>query len=408
MKIKTILKIIDGKFVNENGSFNKIKLDSRCLNKNDLFIAINNGYKYIDEALKKGCKVITDKDVNNTIKVENSIIALGKIALYLREKYDKDIIAITGSNGKTTTKELIYSVLSKKFQVLKNDKNKNNDIGLPETLLDLNDKYDICVLELGMNHQGEIDYLGNICKPDYSVITNIGSSHIGNLGSIRNILKTKLEIIKHSGKVLVNGDNKYLNKVRNTNKVSIKEMSNIEYYIDRTEFDYNNTHFIFNIPGKHLLIDVLFAIKLGLIYRVNINDIKDAIYEFQPIEGRMNIIRDKFTIIDDSYNSNFESLSGSLELLKNDDRFKYIILGDMLELGKYSKMYHKKINKILKKINNKKVLLIGEYTKYIDGEHFDNKEEIIDYLNELDLNGSIILVKGSHAFELDEIIKRLI
>lgn len=407
MKVKKLLKIIDGKGNNISGSFNKIKFDSRLSNKNDLFIAINDGYKYIDDALKKDCKVVSEVDRNDVIKVENSIKALGKIAAYKRQNFNKPVIAITGSNGKTTTKDLIYQVLSKKYKVLKNDKNKNNDIGLPETLLDLNEKYDMCVLELGMNHFGEIDYLANICKPDYAIITNIGSAHIGNLGNKRNILKAKLEIKKYSKNLIVNGNDKYLKKIKNAKKVSLKELKDITYFIDKTEFNYNNTHFTFNIPGKHLLIDVLFAIKIGLIYDVDISDIKDAISEYQTIEGRMNIIKGDYTIFDDCYNANYESLKGSLNVIKNDNRLKIIILADMLELGKNSKKYHKKINKILKKIKNKEVLLIGEYTKYIKGKHFNNNDELYDYLVSILKKDSLVYVKGSHAFNLKVIVDKI-
>lgn len=407
MKIKTIVKIVDGKCDNKTGSVKKIKLDSRNLKKNDLFIAINDGYKYIDDALKKGCKVISEKDVGGIIKVNDSIKALGDLSGYMRDKYENKVIAITGSNGKTTTKELIYSVLSTKYNVLKNEKNKNNNIGLPETLLSLNNNYDICLLELGMNHKGEIDYLSNICKPDYSIITSIGSAHIGNLGSIKNILKAKLEIKDHSKNLIVNNDNKYLKKVKDSTKISIKELNNIEYYFDRTEFDYEDTHFIFNVPGKHLLIDVLFAIKMGIIFKIDIEDIREAIYNFNSVEGRMNIIKDKYTIIDDCYNSSYESLKGSLELLKKEEKFKIIILADMLELGDKSLKYHKKISKELNKIKNKEVLLIGNHTKCIKGKHFVNVAVLMNYLETILEEDCIVLVKGSNKFKLNKVVDKI-
>ena len=184
MKLSEINNILKGK-INKDVSFNKIKMNSKDITTNDVFLAINKGHNYIDEAINNGAVgIISEYDLDYpSIKVDNSILALGKIANYIRNLYDIPLIAITGSVGKTTTKELIYSVLSKKYKVLKSEKNKNNNIGCPLTLLNLDETYDIIVLEFGMNHFNEISYLSKICNPDYAIITNIGTAHIGNLGS---------------------------------------------------------------------------------------------------------------------------------------------------------------------------------------------------------------------------------
>lgn len=409
MYLSEINKVVDGIIYNDV-YINKIKTNSKEIEKGDLFLAINKGHDYINEAINNGAvAIISEIDVDNIpyIKVNSSIAALGKIANYIRNKYSIPLIAVTGSVGKTTTKELISLVLSKKYKVLKSLKNNNNHIGLPLTLLNLDDSYDIIVAELGMNHQGEIDYLSKICNPNYAVITNIGSAHIGNLGSKKNILKAKLEILNgmKDGYLIINNDDKYLKKIKYKNIIKVDKSSlNIKNlnYQDNIEFDINNIHFKIN-TYKHLLIDALIAIKIGILFDIDLNLINEAILEYQNSEGRLNIIKNKYTIIDDSYNSSFESLVGGLEILKNKEDFKFIVLGDMLELGKYSNKYHKKINKYLKKINNKQVLLIGKYTKVIKGKHFNDIDKLSDYLKQNIKYNDIIYIKGSHAMNLDKI-----
>lgn len=404
MKLSEINNILKGK-INKDVSFNKIKMNSKDITTNDVFLAINKGHNYIDEAINNGAVgIISEYDLDYpSIKVDNSILALGKIANYIRNLYDIPLIAITGSVGKTTTKELIYSVLSKKYKVLKSEKNKNNNIGCPLTLLNLDETYDIIVLEFGMNHFNEISYLSKICNPDYAIITNIGTAHIGNLGSKKNILKAKLEILDgmSNKNIIVNNKDRYLKKIRNAIKVDEKRLNVI--YKNENEFIIDNV--IFNYKYKHILPDIFIAIKVGLLFDINLKLISEAISEFEPIDGRLNIINREYKIIDDSYNSSYESLIEGLKSL--DNNFKYIVLADMLELGKFSIKYHKKVNRYLKKIKNKKVLLIGNYTKYIDGIHFENLDELILFLKSNINKGDTIYIKGSRKFNLDIIKTRI-
>ena len=410
MYLKDIFKLIGGNLYSDV-KVNKIKTNSKEISEGDLFIAINSGHDYIIDAINNGASaIISEKDFNYDIPkiiVNSTIESLGKIAKYIRSSYNIPLIAITGSVGKTTTKELIYSILSEKYKVLKSLKNQNNHIGLPLTLFNLDSTYDVIVVELGMNHFNEISYLSQICKPDYAIITNIGSAHIGNLGSKKNILKAKLEILDglNNRYLIVNKNDKYLKKLKYPNIIKVNDktlkVKNLNIGKNVT-FDIDDVHFIFN-SYSHLLDNVFIAIKIGLMFDIDLKTISEVIKKYQNIEGRLNIIKNKYTIIDDSYNSSFESLIGGLKQLENKDEFKIIVLGDMLELGKYSNTYHKKINKYLKKIKNKEVLLIGKYTNLIKGKHFDNVKDIISYIKTKDINGSIIYVKGSHAFNLDKI-----
>jgi len=422
MKIKTILKITNGTIINnvdETFKIRQIQIDSREVKKNDLFIAMQgkyqDGHDYIGDAIQNGAKaIICEKEIDidakvPLIKVSSSINALGSLALANRIKHkDIPLIAITGSCGKTTTKELISCILSKKYNVLKSAGNFNNHLGLPQTLLKINNNHDVIVCELGMNHEGEISYLSNLCLPDYSIITNIGTSHIGYLKSKRNIFKAKCEIMDgmSGGYLLINNNDKYLRKLK-SKKIDIvkvnNEAFNIKYDVDKTSFDLNIDnkvyHFVFNIPGKHILMDVLLAIKMSLMFKVPIEDIIDAVNEFEAYRGRLDIVKsDEITIIDDCYNSSYESLMGSLSLLKKDD-YNVVVLGDILELGKKSIKIHKKINKQLKKLPINEVLLIGEYTKVIDGKHFESIDELQNYLEKHEKKG-VFLVKASSKMDL--------
>ena len=250
MRIKDILKVTEGKLTNLtrlNKEINSLKLDSRKVETNDVFICINSGVNYIEDAIKNGAIcIISEEEIHyktniGIIKVDNIKNTLLKLGAYVRQKYKYiPLIAITGSVGKTTTKELIYNILSKEFAVLKSDGNKNNYIGVTETIFNLNSKYDICILELGMNHFNEIEELSLMVKPDISIITNIGTSHIGNLGSKKNILKAKLEILKgmDDGYLIIPNTDKLLRKInyKNTLKCYDVEISNI-YLKDSLKFN---------------------------------------------------------------------------------------------------------------------------------------------------------------------------
>ena len=422
MDLNKILSITNGIVLNnfKNYKINNIITDSRKVKKRDLFIALKgnkyNGHDYINNIKCSG--IIIDEDINITtnvpvIKVESTYDVLYKLGSFFRNTYNIPLIGITGSNGKTTTKELLSYILESKYNVLKNIDNHNNLIGVSETLFKLNKKIDIAVIEMGMNHSGEISKLSCMCKPNTGIITNIGSSHIGLLKSKKNIYKAKLEIRDGlSGNIIVNGDDKYLKRIKNSYKCgrcyyndliayniySNEELLEFSIYLDK---EYRVK---FNNPGIHFINDILIAIKVSLMYDIDMNTIIDRINGFKMVDNRMNIKHyKKFTIIDDSYNANYESMVGGLNVLKNIKDDKIIILGDMLELGKYSFRYHFKLNLILNKIDNKKVLTVGKYTKYIKGIHFNNNKELINYLKNMDLNNKYIYLKGSHGMHLEEI-----
>lgn len=432
MNVDELLKIIDGQFINEgqHKKINEFKIDSRNLKKGDVFIALigpnNDGHNYIQEALNKKvaavivCKKVNAKSKIPIILVKDTYETLMKIGAFFRHKYEIPVIGVTGSIGKTTTKELISDILSVKYRVLKNEKNYNNHIGIPLTLTKLNDHYDICVLEMGMNHLGEISRLSKMSKPNVGVITNIGTSHIGNLGSKKNILKAKMEIVDgmNGGLLVVNDMDKMLKHIKYSNilKCCLKEKP-FDINVDEKvsfKLKINNVlyNFSYNNSNESLIMNFVLAIHIGLLFDVNIDDITEVISNFKFPKERMEIIELGSTkIINDCYNASLESVVGAINLLKQKTGKKMIILGDILELGKYTIKIHKRIEKELKKLKDIKVLLVGNHTKHIKGynyQHFQTNQEIINYLNNVNLNDTTVLIKGSRGMHLEEVTKYLL
>lgn len=419
MKLNKLLKIVNGKYINNirtNKTIERFEFNTKNLHENDIFISINGGYKYIDEKTKY-LAIITDKIIcindHPVILVNNIYKSLADIAKYKRKKYKKTkYIGITGSVGKTTTKELLYNILKTKYTVYKNDLNYNNHIGLPYTLINMNQDYDYCILEMGMNHSGEIDYLSSISKPDIGVITNITNQHIENFESYEDIIKAKLEITNNlTGPLFID---KKFNKFSNHNNIinyKDYEIDNIKVNINSTSLDLKTNDKIYkikyNIPGIHLIENITNCIDISSYLGIKIEDIIKEINNFKMPNNRLNIYVKDYIIIDDSYNSSEESVLGILDTIKYIDIEKIIILGSILELGSHSKTIHQNINHKLKEIKSLNIL-VGDETKVIDGIHFDNNKDIIEYLKTLNLHDKLILIKGSHAMKLNEITQYLL
>lgn len=433
MKISELNEILNGEPLSfyKDKKINKIKTDTRTLEKGDVFLALkgNNydGHKFIDEALKKAsCVIVCEKMTRkkaNIIYVKDTYEALFKIASYYRKKYPCFFIAITGSVGKTTTKELLYKMLSTKYNVLKTEKNFNNHIGVPLTLFNLDETKEIGIIEMGMNHEGEIEKLSNLVNPDIALITKIGSSHIGNLKSKKNILKAKMEITKgiKDGILLVNGKDNYLKNIKSASNYEVVKTNNLIKYYDVKEtleklsfkilYEDKTYNITLNITGKHIIPNIILAMTVSLLLDIEMNKIIEVLKDFKLEKGRMEVIKkDNYIIINDCYNASIESFIGALDFIKKQKNSKILIIGDMLELGKYSKYYHKKLGKKLRKIKNSEILLIGNNTKLIKGNnmhHFDTIDEIEAYLKDKDLKDKIIFIKASRRLELEKLIDKL-
>lgn len=416
--------------------FKKIRIDSRLVKKGDLFIAIKgkekDGHQYVADVLKKHPSVIIvsklekqwqEKEIT-ILQVENTMQAMLTLAHYYRSCYPIPVIAITGSVGKTTAKELLYEILKTTYQVKKSIKNYNNRIGVALTLFELEPTDQLLVLEFGMNHKKEIEELSKLCHPDISMITNIGTAHIGFLNGKKNIAKAKLEILKgmDSGYFIKNPDDPYLKKVTsnqvevlNPKKDSQLYFTNIKLFQTKTSalLHYHDNVYpvMIPIPGKRILETIIMVIQVGLLFQISIEQMLPVLESFELPEGRGNLFPccNNVTLIDDTYNASLESLENNLIMLKLSCQSKYLIFGDFLELGTYAKKIHKQAAKKIKKISPVNVLLIGPYAKkmkkYLKGSlWFSNVDEALSYLKKQELKDCTILVKGSRKMHLDKIV----
>ena len=426
MKIKEILKALNGATIkgSKKGTIKGFAIDTRKLNEGDAFIVLEGSQSYIADAIKKKAKLlIVSEDISvsgiTVIKVKDTYQALVTLALYLKEKYNPYVIAITGSAGKSTTKELISAILKTKYPVLKSAGNMNNHLGLPLSLLKLDRQNEIAVLELGMNHEKEISYLSKLCKPNLAVITNIGSSHIGNLKSRYNIYRAKMEIFDGmENKVgFVNGKDFYLRRLigkkgyqvySHLNNIKIKKVISTILGLD-IFFIYQGKeyHIHSSLMGRHFAPDILLAVQVGLYLAIDIEDIITALNNYEPLEERMKLtyLKDGNILLDDTYNASFESFKALINFAKEDAHAKVFIAGDMKELGNYNLLFHRKIAKRLAKLKNTKVLLIGKTFSRVKGNFlvFNSNAEIIDYLKSQNYKNTLYILKGAHAMHLDEL-----
>ena len=434
LTIKKILEITGGKLIcgNENEIIEKYSKDTRTINQGECYVGIRgenfDGNKFYKDAFKLGAKACildtfgsTDEEMGNIIFVEDSVKAVQDIASYLVNNIDAKIVAITGSAGKTGTKDMIYSVLSKKYKVLKSPGNYNNEIGLPFALLSYINE-DIIVLEMGMNGFGQIDKLSKIAKPDIAVITNIGTAHIGLLGSRENILKAKLEILdgmESSGTLVVNNDNDLLSTVSGIEQKIVKfginnqsdyNASNIVMKNGKTFFKVNGKEYNVPVLGNVFAYNALCAYTVGKLFDLTDEEIKEGLECVILTGNRMQIIEeDNYTIINDTYNANKEAMMSALDTITTFDRRKVAILGDMLELGEFEEDIHREVGKYC---NGKLDVLItiGNLSKYINEEfngtkyHFDTKQDAMNDLNDIIKKDDVILVKASQGMKLIEIV----
>lgn len=450
MKVAEILKVTNGKLLcgdlKTEIDLSFISTDSRTIKKREFFLPLKgnsfDGEKFIGEAFGKGAAGafvgvggwglgVRDKLI---IQVKDTTAALQEIAHAHRMKFKIHIIGVTGSNGKTTAKDMISHVLSARLNVLKNEGTKNNHIGVPQTLLKLKEKHDVCVLEMGTNHKGEIRLLADIAKPDIVVITNIGPSHLKFFKDLRGVLEAKKEIFTFLGRgslAIINGDDEYLSWLKKRAFKMIRfgfdekndlRASLLSASFERIEFLVNDKErFTLNLLGTHNVYNALTAIALARHFKLSFKSIKKRLAVYKPAYMRLNIKNiGGIMVVDDVYNSNPLSMKSALNTMRDiPAKDKWIVSADMLELGEKENDFHRMIGESVARLEFKGLLTFGRLSKYtheralecgMDKEntlHCSTRGEVADILRTVVKRGDAVLVKGSRAMKMEEVIDKL-
>ena len=414
--LRQLLEAVDGTLLGEfsdlDATFTAVDTDSRNIRPGSLFIPLQgerfDGHAFLPAALSAGaagCLTARTRDSYEPgkfyVKVRSTQRALRDLARWYKKQFDIPFVCITGSVGKTTTKDMVAAVLGEKFRVLKTEGNFNNNIGLPLTLLRLDREDEICVLEMGMNHAGEIEYLSEIVEPDVALITNVGDSHIENLGSREGIFRAKCEIFSHMRATQVDSDGEtHLNCQVTTPRQS----------------------FSVCIPalGAHMVYPALMAAAVGELYGMTGEEIARGVKNFLPTKMRMNVMRlpGDVVVLNDAYNANPQSMRAAAAVLGDaKDRRKVAIVGDMLELGPSSDLFHRAVGQSFGEMGTDCLIAVGELARYLaEGAReagmgqvyrFDTLEQAMPIILEQLRPGTTILVKASRMMKFERIVEAL-
>ncbi|MFC1703738.1 UDP-N-acetylmuramoyl-tripeptide--D-alanyl-D-alanine ligase [Candidatus Omnitrophota bacterium] len=447
--VKEILRATKGQLPQGNSStkIRGISTDTRTLKAGELFITLKGrnfkGQEFVDAALKKSASgIIVEQSIKHTfpndfvvIKVKNTLIALGDIANFHRRKLNPKVIAITGSSGKTTAKDMLACILSKKYNVLKTKGNENNQVGVPLTLLKLRRKHDIAVVELGTNHPGEIKRLVDVASPDIGILINIGLSHIEFLKDFEGVYREKLDLfkgLKRSGAILFNYDDTYLRRIKRQSKNGPSQytfglrdgcsfqVSNVIKQGAYIKFLLNQKTWIrIRSFARHNIYNCLAAVACARICNVSYKTIREALERFNfPVGRGIPRTINGIKIIDDTYNSNPLSLSSAIDSLSEyTGKRKILICADMLELGKQSQKLHFDIGRKIAASNIDMLMTLGDLSYWVSQGakrnrfsgmticHCRNHQDVINRLHGTIRSNDVILVKGSRSMQMEKIVK---
>lgn len=460
LSIKEIVGATTGSLIkgHEENHITGVKHDSRECGAGDMFVAIvgenQDGHKYIPQVVAAGCNTVLVSHLEgwmeeveasdiNVIKVEDTVYALGELAKYYLSTLDVLKVAVTGSVGKTSVRDMIYYVLSEKYVCGRNLKNFNNFIGLPISIFQFDDSTEAVVLEMGMDKFGEIDRLAGIVQPHIGVITNIGMSHIENLGSREGIFKAKMEITNHikgaegktSGMLIFPDDDEFLTKENtagNYDQVSIGTDGRSEYIIsDVDDFGLEGIQFNLEhleesqrislaVPGRHNAVNASVAIAVGCAAGVTMEEAQRGLSKVELTGSRLkNIKTDRLSVIDDTYNASPDSMKSAVRVLELSQckGNKVAILSDMLELGEQSAAQHFGVGLFARNLRIDKIIAIGNDAEHIakgaEGgnaqvAYYSNKEEFFRDMNKYVGDGDIVLVKGSRGMKMEQVVEKLV
>ncbi|MFL0251601.1 UDP-N-acetylmuramoyl-tripeptide--D-alanyl-D-alanine ligase [Clostridium neuense] len=452
LTLDQIINAVNGEIVvhGQKSSFNKISTDTRKIEEGSIFIALKgenfNGNEFACKAVEKGAALcivdeIVEKDTEKYGKSSILLVRDTKQALLDLAEFYKGtlknikIVGITGSTGKTSTKDITFSVLQSKFKVFKTSGNFNNEIGLPLMIFQLDNTYDVAVLEMGMSNLNEIHRMAKVAKPDIAIITNIGISHIENLKTRENILKAKLEITDFFDKnnvLIVNSDNDLLSTISSSKykivKTSISgngEFNAVNLSLKENSSSFNlsinnqvqKTRFNISIPGKHNVENSLLAIACGKEMGISYDEMSNGLKKIEMTSMRLDVIKkEKFTIVDDSYNASPDSMKAAIEVVKNiPGRRKIAVFGTMRELGEEAFNAHEDVGEYAALNGIDLLITVGEFNEAY-GRGFNSKdthkeflttEEATKYIENVVSEGDVVLVKASRLMKFENIVKRL-
>ena len=438
---KELCAATGGTLVQDGEGFSCVSTDSRRVEQGCLFIPLVgerfDGHTYLTQALESGaagclCSRLPEALVPGKfyVQVEDTLRALGQLAGWYREKFPIPVVQITGSAGKTTTKEMIASVLSRHFLTLKTEANYNNEIGTPQTLLRLMPEHQAAVIETGMDRAGQIRYLGEMVKPDIAVITNVGDMHIEYLGSRENILKAKCEIfenLKKDGLAVLNGDDELLNTVSLPQKmlrcglsahcnVRVSEVEDLGIDGIRCVVTTAKERYALSIPvpGKHMVYSAAMAAAIGEYLGETKEEIERGAAAYEPAGSRMHVITfsENRRLLDDCYNAGPQSMAASLRVLGASGGKKAAVIGDMAELGELTERAHKEIGELTKELGIDTVIAIGARAKYFtegnpSAQWFGSVDEAMGAVKAAFTAETAMLVKASHSMHFEKIVEEL-
>ena len=410
-----------------NPTVNGLTIDTRTLTPGMGYVAIRgetfDGHRFIPDAMEKGA-VLSISDTETPfphIRVPNTVLAYQNIAKYHRERFDLPVVCITGSVGKTTTKEMVKAVLETTFCTHATVGNLNNQTGVPTTVLRLSEEHQVSVMELGTNHFGEIDAIARVAEPTICLFTNIGEAHIEFFGSRQGIFQGKTEMLRHmrsGGKIVANGDDDLLRTIPNAITYGLSDGAQVRA-VDLTDSGLDGVSFTaelfgkrlpvtLHVAGKHMVQNALAALCIAQLTGVPDDAAVAALSAFQPGAGRSEIVHtDRFTIIDGSYNCNPTSMEAALDVLKTAHGRRVCIFGDMFELGADAPAFHARIGAYAKCCGIDQLITVGSLAKYAafsDSPAFDTVDALLDALPSLLKNGDTVLVKASFGMKLKRVV----
>jgi len=445
MTLAQAAQAVNGVLIGDDVSFATVSTDTRTLSGRPLFVALRgenfDAHDYLDQAAKGGAVAamverITDAPLPQLL-VDDARLGLGRLAAAWRRQSDVTVVAVTGSNGKTTLKEMILRILQRQGgSVLATEGNLNNDIGLPLTLLRLQDEPK-AVVEMGANHAGEIAYLSEIAQPDVAVLNNAGCAHLEGFGSLEGVARAKAEIItglKQGGRFIYNADSPWADLWRrlstNNERIGFGLSANADVRSSGSaKMEWTETGFVSRFPvetpngdfeaklklaGEHNRMNALAAVATAVSLGVGLEDIKQGLASLEPVKGRLHVTKvDGFYLVDDSYNANPDSVEAAMEVLRSGPGHRFLVLGDLAELGDTATELHQSLGEKAKQIGIEHLYAVGKLSAHTvkgfgaGGRHFPTHEALLETLVEKLEDECVVLVKGSRSAGMERIVAAL-